>query len=501
MKSAELLSGYQIVSQSQSGIQGTLFKMANKNLDYFLMKSCDFKLEETVPLYEILNQITKKSESHLLKMVDFLVVLKSNRHNTNTLFQFFEFKQDSLDGPVCPGDHHMDQNELTKLMIQIIEAGCSLNEFGLYVGHIGRDMIYKFEESYKLFPLNLPELISVSNFVKLVKHNKESFVSFELREKINTGKEISHREIRKSDVFILGITLLEIGLGMDVRNELQKQIDPFVATRRLLDRFRLKFKDSRLLVSAVEVMLLENPKKRPEFKLLKKSMPSYRKLNEYFEHSNSKLKSELSKRTPSFKSDESRKVKSQKQDSKTVWLRKDGKQVLGVPEMDVSHISRKEDLREEDQQVADMWTLSRRIMTESRLKYSETQGDFSFSIRSKREAVSGNSDGEAEEESGYELVVKGKTRSQNNSVIGSRAVFRKKETVENKSKQNENKECSNLEMFFELETEGENKKSVHKRSSSGVGVDRNTGLAWVDFGIGELNLCGGLKKEKYETVN
>lgn len=475
MKTGQQIFNYKIIGQKSSHLYGTLYKVSNKNLDNFYIASSDFRSEEFDLLFKKLTILKNCSCPNLMKLVDFSVILNSTRHNSHTTHQIFEFQEENLIDLSKNSKFTWTSYYLFKLLYDMIEVGKSLNEMGFYVGYFGISAIYFQKENFKLMPLLITELSSIESFTRFIKFNKYLVISPELRLKTHDKSQILDKDIRKSDVFALGATIIGLGLEIDLNKEIFQKDDCWSILSKYFSLFEKKFKDSRLLVSTVKTMINENKKKRPTFAVLKTSLPDFRLITNYYEQkkevSQSMKKSEQSKLTPSFKSEESGKNQGSAKSFKP-FVEKKMKDQNCFPDFNVSRISKQEDLREEDQQLINLLAKPSIVFNDSRLKLSEVNAEFSFSIKSKKDNLSSRPDVFLEGDSGREFIYTTKTRSQNSSFTKNKNFFKKVDRIfthvgKNVSTKNEKEGKTDLEMFFTLEND-ENSVNSHRRTGSDV---------------------------------
>ncbi len=89
----------------------------------------------------------------------------------------------------------------------------------------------------------------------------------------------------KSDTFIMGLSVLAVGLmtdTCDVFNKANKRIDQKKLQRYIQD-FRFRYEENPLLMGIVKRMLAIDELRRPDFLDLKYSLPNYSELQRYFQ--------------------------------------------------------------------------------------------------------------------------------------------------------------------------------------------------------------------------
>lgn len=178
--------------------------------------------------------------------------------------------------------------ELTHLMYNMVEAGAYLQENGQSHGDIRPSQILLTKNgTFKLGDrLHDPSPSPTNQFNNIVA-GRDLYMSPILFNALKQHKfNVSHNAF-KSDVFSLGMTILEAGLMKlfsDVYpdNNKSTEINEHDLQENI-DEFSRKFQDNPLLVTTVSKMLEVKENNRPDFINIKGAIPSYSEILEYFE--------------------------------------------------------------------------------------------------------------------------------------------------------------------------------------------------------------------------
>lgn len=184
---------------------------------------------------------------------------------------------------------NLSMEVLTHLMYQMIDVNSWLQERGIYHGNIcpstvmldsngGFRLLYKGGQT--------PERLQLEKLLKneLIYMSPKLYQSFKNR----NFDRVSHVPC-KSDVFSLGLVILEAGLLQNVQVIYQPDgsVDRQVLTV-CLNQFSELYKDNPLLLSSVRKMVEVDEMLRPDFGSLKAVMPGYEKIKAYFSTLNCK---------------------------------------------------------------------------------------------------------------------------------------------------------------------------------------------------------------------
>ena len=176
--------------------------------------------------------------------------------------------------------------ELTHLMYNVVEAGSFLQESGRHHGDIRPSQIILTKKGvFKLGDrLNDPTPAPRNQFNNIVS-GKDLYMSPVLYSALKKHNfKVSHNGF-KSDVFSLGLCILEAGLirPLDqIFDDSASQIS-FPALKGFIQEFGDKYNENPLLVTTLGKMLEMNEASRPDFINIKGAIPPYSDILEYFE--------------------------------------------------------------------------------------------------------------------------------------------------------------------------------------------------------------------------
>lgn len=241
---------------------------------------------------EILSARSRKKlkNDYLLELKDYSTRKKNDFCSTfYVLRTFYEFEPNHLKKEILDRKNkgeNFSMEELTHLLYNTVEAGAYLQENGQNHGDIRPSQILVSKEgTFKLGDrLNDPTPPPRNQFNNIVA-GKDLYMSPVLYNALKKHNfKVSHNSY-KSDVFSLGMTIMEAGL-MRPMSGVYDEKSTDINENDLQDNlgeFSQKYQDNPLLVTTVTKMLETRESSRPDFINIKGAIPTYSEIMEYFE--------------------------------------------------------------------------------------------------------------------------------------------------------------------------------------------------------------------------
>lgn len=236
-------------------------------------------------------RILNKHE-YLVNLLDYSLEEQRNWCSTFYLLKcFYEYVDRNLIGEILDrkklaGDkNQFKMEELTHLMYQQVYSNAFLQERGIAHGDISPNTIFvspknEFKLAFRMNEMMTPERVQVDKAIK----NEPLYLapSFYEAVKQRTLDKLKHNQ-HKSDMFALGLTVLQAGLMKGVQDIYVG--DRFDARKleELLLEFETKYEDNPLLYTSVRKMCEINEEERPDFISLKSALPEYDVIKDYFQ--------------------------------------------------------------------------------------------------------------------------------------------------------------------------------------------------------------------------
>ena len=232
------------------------------------------------------------NHEYLVNLLDYSVDVQTNWCSTFYLLKcFYEFVDKNLIAEILArkkmsGDkNRFKMEELTHLMYQQVHANCFLQERNIAHGDISPNTIFitpkgDFKIAFRMNDNMAPERVQVDKAIK----NEPLYLSPSYYEAVKTRtlEKMKHNH-HKSDMFALGLTILQTGLMRGVQDIYVG--DKFDAMRLndLLDEFQTQYEENPLLYTSVRKMCEVNEDERPDFVSLKSALPEYETIKDYFQ--------------------------------------------------------------------------------------------------------------------------------------------------------------------------------------------------------------------------
>jgi hypothetical protein len=210
----------------------------------------------------------------------------------------------------------MSSEEITHLVYNLVQCCAEMQEHKMFAGYINPDAIFvklkgKDRFTFSLFVLDPKVIFSKKMYLEILRNKRGLYWPPEMLTKMFSDSDrVSSQDIVKGEVFNLGLTILEAGLGFYVRSPSLIHTESHMIINSFLSTFKLLFKDNLLLTSTLEAMLNFDVHQRPDFIKIRKNLPDYNKICAYLKKIplSGVMESRadcLSKLTPSFKSNDS----------------------------------------------------------------------------------------------------------------------------------------------------------------------------------------------------
>ena len=229
---------------------------------------------------------------NILNLLDYSVEVQSNWCSTFYLLKLFyewpekTLKQAILERKSTPGPGgFFSLKEATNLLYHIVHACSFLQEKSVYHGDISPLTIFltdkgEFKLAFRVNEQISSERVQIDKSIK----NEPLYLSPTIFTAVkNRTLERSRHNPYKSDIFALGLSILEAGVLRSIQGiyGLNDNFDEN-AFEELLGEFEMKYEDNPLLYTSVRKMLEINEDERPDFIGLKSALPEYEVVKDYF---------------------------------------------------------------------------------------------------------------------------------------------------------------------------------------------------------------------------
>lgn len=258
---------------------------------YFTRKEKIFKSKSQIS--EVINQINSRINTPNLYFVAPLtyeydeILLQDSHQKTPILKLFMPFPEENLETELqerIKEKKPFDNQEITYLMYDLMLGFYHLQSLGFSHCKFGPEFIAKTTTGYAILddPVHYPyDPINL-------KKRKDWYLSPEAYKAALLGMKAGKTySLIKSDVFSLGLVLLEAATQMNI-DEIyghpnEKELD-FDALDHLVEILKARYSENNLLVSTVKKMLTVPEEERPDFFEMFERMPPYEMIKNYFEN-------------------------------------------------------------------------------------------------------------------------------------------------------------------------------------------------------------------------
>lgn len=240
---------------------------------------------------EIKKKILNKHD-YILNLLDYSVEVQKNWCSTFYLLRvFYEYPDKSLKQMIIEKKQMNDlkekdfkSEELTHLLYHQISANAYLQENSIPHGDVTPNTIFRtnkgeFKLAFRSNNMSRAEKVQLEKILK----REPIYVSPALfsalkRRDLENIKHTRH----KSDIYSLGLCILEAGLMHSVQSIYDNDQVNQGLVDNYLNEFEDKFEDNPLLFTSVRKMLENNEEDRADFVSLKEAMPDYEVICDYF---------------------------------------------------------------------------------------------------------------------------------------------------------------------------------------------------------------------------
>ena len=229
---------------------------------------------------------------YILNLLDYSVEVQKNLCSTFYMLKcFYEYPNKSLKKEINERKMQGGQNndfkktDLTHFLYHQVTANAHLQDNNLNHGDIYPGSIFLTDkEDYKLaFRLNQKFSNEKLQMERIMRNEPlyQSPAIYTALKKRNFSNIIHNKT--KSDVFSLGLCMLEAGLLRSIQSIYNKgdEIDEHMLNI-YMDEFEMKYEDNPLLFSSVRKMCEMDESERPTFTDLKMALPDYAEICDYF---------------------------------------------------------------------------------------------------------------------------------------------------------------------------------------------------------------------------
>lgn len=266
----------------------------------FMMKEKIF--HDKFSFLEELNKTKNRhffSNPNILRFVDFSTINKIDKvEQIYKIRLFYEFYQNNVRREMqtrLKSEIDFTLEEITYMLYDMILACGHLQEKNVNHGDLSPDIILRNQDGHFVLGDKLKYRTKhPQNLIDKFIRSEKLYISPELFKFIKTRNSdaIDRIDYFISDVFILGMCILEAGLMTDssvIYKRGNASIDKAVLAE-LISAFESRYSENPLVCTVLQQMLEIDETKRPDFLTLKYSLPSYQEIINYFKEQNEKIK-------------------------------------------------------------------------------------------------------------------------------------------------------------------------------------------------------------------
>lgn len=266
----------------------------------FMMKERVFNDKESF-VEEMLRTKKRATLKHpnLLPFVAYSTITKIDKadqiYKLRTFYEYFptNVRRGIEERRTRGSDYSLE--EMTYMVYDTIMAGAFLQEKDLHHGDISPDIILQTNDGHFLVGDKLKYRSKhPQNLVDKYIRGERLYISPEVYYFIRTrnSEGLDRMDNFKSDVFILGLSILEAGIMTNVTEIYRRSsnsIDKDML-RGFIDVFESRYGENPLVCSIVKKMLEVEEIKRPDFIDLKYALPYYQEVLSYFKDQSNKVR-------------------------------------------------------------------------------------------------------------------------------------------------------------------------------------------------------------------
>lgn len=247
------------------------------------------------------------AHANLLRLVDYATTTKIDEaEESYKLRLFFEHHPNNLTREIrqrarAATDFALE--ELTYLLYDMVSACAFLQRHNINHGDVSPEVILRTEDGHFVLGDRLRHRSPFpQNLIDKVIRGDRLYLSPELFAlvKARNSEGINRMDYFVSDVFILGLCLLEAGTMSDASAVFKRGAGGVDRERlaELVARFEKRYGGESLVAVALAKMLEVDPKRRPDFEVLKATLPPYQDVIQAFsDHSMTQSQFEFRKRS------------------------------------------------------------------------------------------------------------------------------------------------------------------------------------------------------------
>ena len=228
-------------------------------------------------------------DDFFVNLEDYSLEVKKNLCSTNYLVRsFYEFPQKSLKREIYTRRKNsktskFTMEEMTHLFYNTVLAGKKLQENGKTHGDISPFCIFHNNEGkFKLAPYPIESATPLKIQQEKNMKGQPLYLSPQMLFAVKKRKPKAQCDPYKSDMFSLGLVLLEAGLLKPIGNIYSGSTINETALKQHVSEFEAIYCDNPLLFSSLQRMLELNEEDRADFIGLNTVIPPYKEICEYF---------------------------------------------------------------------------------------------------------------------------------------------------------------------------------------------------------------------------
>ena len=228
-------------------------------------------------------------DDFFVNLVDYTYEIKKNLCSTNYIVRsFYEFPQRSLKREIFNRRKNskvskFTMEEMTHLFYNILNAGKKLQEMGKPHGDISPFSIFHTNDGkFKLAPYPDEHMTPLKIQQEKSIKGEPMYVSSQMLFAAKKRKTKSDLDPYKSDIFSLGLVLLEAGLLKNVSNIYTGSTINETVLNQYVSDFEGQYCDNPLLFSSLQRMLELKEDDRADFVGLSSVIPPYAEICDYF---------------------------------------------------------------------------------------------------------------------------------------------------------------------------------------------------------------------------
>ena len=177
----------------------------------------------------------------------------------------------------------LNNKEITYLMYDLLYGLYHLQGLGFNHGKFGPEFVAKTTTGYAI--LDDPMYYQY-DVIDLKKRKYWYLCPLAYKSAIQQQRAGKGYDLIKSDVFALGLVMLEAAIQMDIDDiygQTESRSLDSVALAQMINVMEGRYRENNLLTSTIKKMLSFDEKDRPDFQEMVKRMPDYQMIKNYFE--------------------------------------------------------------------------------------------------------------------------------------------------------------------------------------------------------------------------